>query len=409
MQRADARIRHEPFIPLASSDMKLNPTSLAVLLLVAPTLAAQDAPIAVVEGGRLILAPGEELDGELAKLAIRDGKVIAVGREVNAALIGQAKSRTKFGKDTVILPGFVALHDQLEQAGQLNERIDAFTAELRAADAFDPFDRALPLRVRSGITSVVLAPASDNTFGGIAALVKSRGDRGVVAEREGYLKMAIVPQSLSRERYPTSRMGAAELIRDSFADAKNPLRGESAAHLVLREVLDGSRRVAIHASAHAEILAALELGKQSGFVPLLLDVAEPDKCVDQLRESGVAVALRALDWGSKLEQLEAARALDAAGVRFAFLGDSGAELRRSAALAVKHGVSRERALDAITRMPAELAGFGERVGTLRVGRDADFAVFQGDPIDPTSRLSAVWVDGEPLHSATNETAKKETN
>ena len=361
-------------------------------LLVAISPRAQDARTTVIEASRIVLAPGEVLDGDAARIALRDGKVIGVGKEIAADVIARA-TRVRLSAGSVVIPGLVSLHDQCGVGGDLAETIDAFTPALRAADAFDPFDRTLPRRARSGITSIALAPSSANTFGGIAALVKWNGDRGVVASSEGYLKMALVGASLSRERYPTSRMGAAELIRNMVADARNPLRANTPDLAILREVLDGSRRVLIHASDHAEVSGALDLAAEIGLAPVLLDVVEIDASIARLRGKGIPVALRALDWNSKLEALEAPAKLAAAGIRFSFVGTSGRALRRSAALAVRHGLDRRTALEAITRAPAEQAGFGDRIGSLRIGRDADFDVFDGDPTELTSRLLEVWVDG----------------
>ncbi|MFO1054889.1 MAG: amidohydrolase family protein [Planctomycetota bacterium] len=374
--------------------------TVTLVLAAAAALRAQDVKTTVVEASHVVLAPGEVLDGEAARIAFRDGKIVAVGREIAADVIARA-TRIRLPEGAVVVPGMIVLHDQLGLAGDLAETIDAFTPELRAADAFDPFDRVLPRRAQSGITSVLLAPTSTNTFGGIAALVKWNGTRGVVASAEGYLKMALVGSSLSRERYPTSRMGAAELIRGAFADARDPLRGSTPALAVLREAADGGRRVLIHASSHAEVSGALDIAAEVGITPILLDVVEIEDCLPRLRGKPISVSLRALGWNSEEKALDAPAKLAAAGVRFSFCSADGRGLRRSAALAVRHGLDRKTALDAITRIPAEQSGFGDRLGSLRVGRDADFDVFDGDPIELTSRLLEVWVDGrrQPIASA----------
>jgi imidazolonepropionase-like amidohydrolase len=88
-----------------------------------------------------------------------------------------------------------------------------------------------------------------------------------------------------------------------------------------------------------------------------------------------------------------------AGIRVAFTSQQPQWLRTTAALAVAHGMPRRAALAALTRTPAELIGRPERVGSLRIGCDADLAVFSGDPLDLTSRLLAVYVGGELLHGA----------
>ena len=84
-------------------------------------------------------------------------------------------------------------------------------------------------------------------------------------------------------------------------------------------------------------------------------------------------------------------------MRFSFLATRGTDLRRAAALAIQHGLDRAKALAAITQIPAEQIGAGDRIGTLRVGRNADFVVMNGDPVDLSSNLIQVWIGGEPVH------------
>lgn len=368
----------------------------------AGTLAAQgaDGASTLIRVGRLVVAPGEVLTGSDARILLRNGKVAGIGASIPAEAARRARQIE--WADACLAPGLVAVHDLLDQGGDLGESIDAFTPSLVTADAFDPFGEALADRPRTGVTALALAPTSDNTFGGLACVVKPGASDmgGQVLPGMGYLKLALVRESLKNDRFPTSRMGAADLIRSAFGDAQRPLGPSGEGMSVVRGAIEGATPIAIHARTHAELTTALDLAAEFDVTPILLEVQDlEDKTLERLRGSGVSLALAPLGYGSTDEQLEMPARLHAAGVRFSFLATRGTDLRRAAALAVGHGLDRAAALASITQVPAEQIGAGERVGTLRVGRDADFLVLTGDPVDLSSRLLQVWVGGEPVHVA----------
>ncbi|MBK8979530.1 MAG: amidohydrolase family protein [Planctomycetes bacterium] len=369
----------------------------ALALATVATAPAQDAGQATVfEAARIVLAPGAVLEGPDAKLMCRDGKVVAAGREVTAAVAQRARRETFEG--ATLVPGFVLPHHHLSLGDDLAETIDAFTPHLSVADAFDPFDERLAELAETGVTAVVLAPLSRNTFAGRAALVKPGiarpgTPRGTLAATDAYLKIALVAESLDQNRFPTSRMGAAELIRTAFADARDPLGPQTPQHATLRAVLDGSLPLAVHARTHAELTTALDVFGGLGLEPVLLEATELGDSLARLGGTGISAALPPLDFDSAPEALELPARLEQAGVPFSFLCDDGRSLRRTMALAVRHGLSRDAALAAATRTPAVQIGAADRIGSLRVGHDADFCVFHGDPTDLAARLVDVRVGG----------------
>lgn len=376
-------------------------TLLPAIALLTAGLVAQDTRPVLIEAATLHLAPGETLVGQDARLLVRDGKIAGVGRAIGAEAAQRARKITFEG--ATIAPGLVLVHDLLGARTDLAETIDAFTPDLRAADAFDPFSEELVERAHSGVTSVTLAPASANTFGGISCVVKHRvvdeKPAGVIATPDGYLKLALVAESLTDDRPPTSRMGAADLIRSTFAAASDPLGPRTPALDTLRSVMAGAVPVAIHARSHAEITAALDLADELELEPTLLECTElEDTTIERLRGRAATVALAALDYDSTAEQLRVPARLAEANIRFSFVGSDGHALRRAAALAVRNGLSRDVARAAITQVPAEQSNVGDRVGALRVGRDADFLILTGDPVDQSSQLLEVWIDGRVVHT-----------
>jgi imidazolonepropionase-like amidohydrolase len=374
---------------------RLLSVSLSGAALLTPAARAQDAPAQdlLVRCRTLVVAPDTVLSP--GELLVRDGKVAHVGAEIPAD--ARARARVLAFADATVVPGFVLPYSALGQEADLAERATAFTPALPAAEAFDPFGDELAALARRAVTSCALGPSPRNVAGGIAALVKPGPGRGAIAVPQTYLNLSLNGSARSPERPPTSLIGAIDLLRTAFTDAKNGVRG-GADLAVIGQALRGERRIVLHADTSAELIAALELAHEFGLQPALLGARAADECVDRIAAAHAAVILDALRPELGNEQLHLPARLEAAGVPFAFAG-AAEQLRVSAALAVRWGASRKAALAALTRVPAELVGAAERVGSLRRGCDADFAVFAGDPIDLASALRAVYVGGVRVHGA----------
>lgn len=379
-------------------------TALAIGLGLTGSAIAQERAV-VVEADRIVVAPRTTLEGADARLAFRAGKVVGVGSEIPRDLLDSAR-RVRFPGATIV-PGFVVAHDYLELASDLAEQITAFTPALEAADAFDPFDKSLTRFAQGGVTGVGLAPSSFNTLAGAASVVQWTPYGGDVLEPATYLKAALVPESLNQQRFPTSRMGAADLIRQRFTDVSSALAPNDADHRRLAEVLQGGRQFAVHARTVAEITEALELCAEFELQPLILGADEAGSCIEMLRTAGATVVVGQLDFDDDTEKLELPAALAAASIQFSLSAPHPDQLRRSAALAVRHGLDRDTALAALTRIPATQLGVQDRVGSLRTGHSADFAVYTGDPLDLSSTLQAVWIQGVRVTPASGTQENKQ--
>ena len=369
-------------------------------------------------------------------ILLRDGKIAGVGEEIPAdAMRGVETIEHDF-----VIAGFVSAHDHLSTGDDLAERISSFTPDLRATDALDPFDAHARRLATAGVTTVGLAPLSFSTFPGLIGTVSlDGGDADAILETtadSAVLKLALVAEALDPERYPTSAMGAARLIRESFVAAQNPdASGADPAYASLREVLSG-RPVMIHARTHGEITRALDLCEQLEVQPLLLGADEAERSIDRLAKLRGSVVLAPLTMQSRIPQLQLPHKLEQAGISFSFAGNTvpsrlnpgrgslphglppgfpiellmrgGSRnqlhaptptdprtLRRSIALAVRNGVTRQGAHAAMTTTPALQLGADDR-GSLRLGRRADLVAFDGDPVDLTSRIQAVYIAGQRM-------------
>lgn len=356
----------------------------------APQSAAQDL---LISARRIYVAPQTALEN--GRLLVRGGKVAYVGDEIPA----EARARAKvidYG-DATIVPGFVLAYATLgqEQEQNLAENAFAFTPDLLVAEGLDAWSDELSRLPRSGVTAAAVAPSERQLAGGIAALVKPTADHGTIAAAELHLGMSLTTNARSQERPPTSLMGALDMARTGFGDAKLGVQ-TGADMAVLRQVLDGSRKVFVRANTRREIVAVLDLAKEFGFEPVLVGAMEASDVLPRIAAQKVGVVIGTLVPEAKLELLQLPAALARAGIPFAFSGQP-EQLRLSAALAIRHGLARDLALNALTRGPALLLGQQQRIGGLRQGNDADFLVFSGDPMDLTARHIATWIGGERRH------------
>lgn len=342
----------------------------------------------LVKARQIVVAPDTVLTG--GSVLVRAGKIAYVGDEIPA----EARARAKvvdYG-DATVVPGFVLAYSTLGQDGDLAENAYPFTPDLLVAEGVDLWHDELERLPRSGVASAAVAPSERQLAGGIAALVKPGADGGSVAASDLFLGLSLTRNARSQDRPPTSLMGALDMARQAFGDAKTGVR-TGADLAVLRQTLEGARKVFVRADARREIVAALDLAKEFGLQIVVVGGTEAGELVERLAAQKVGLVLGTLTPEAKLENLELPARLAKAGVPFAFAGQP-EQLRLTAALAVKHGLDRRLALAALTRTPATLLGLQSEIGSLRQGAAADFVVFSGDPIDLGSRHLATWIGGE---------------
>ncbi|HEV3050443.1 MAG TPA: amidohydrolase family protein, partial [Longimicrobium sp.] len=213
------------------------------------------------------------------------------------------------------------------------------------------------------------------------------------------------------------RSRAAAIVRERFiraqeyrerirrADAPDRVSPRDLEMEALAEVLDGRRTVHFHTHRADDILTALRLSQEFGFRIVLHHVSEAWKVADEIARANVPVSLIVIDSpGGKLEametRLENGAYLERAGVLLGFHTDDGITdsrwFLRQAGLGVRAGVSRERALEAMTIAGARMLGLQDRVGTLERGKDADFIVLSGDPLSVYTRVEQTWVEGSKV-------------
>ncbi len=372
---------------------------------------------------------------------LRGGKIAAVGPNLAAPAGGRTIDAT--GK--FVMPGIIDAHSH-SMADAINEGSYSVTSMVRIADVLDANTPGLYRQLAGGVTTLHILHGSANTIGGQNAIVKLKLGRPLdemmfPGARPG-IKFALgenVKRSNSNvqpgqeRRYPATRMGVADVLRDAFTRAKDyqtswaeyrtaraagrnvlaPRRDLELEALV--EILEGKRDVHAHSYVASEIAMILEVADEFGFkIKTLQHILEGYKVAPEIAKHGAGASTFADMWGYKLEAYDAiphnAAIMTRAGVVVSINSDSDERARRlnlDAAKTIKYGdMSEQEALRMITLNPAIQLGIQDRVGSIDVGKDADLAIWNGDPLSVYSRVETTFIDGEVFFDREQDLANR---
>lgn len=303
-----------------------------------------------------------------------------------------------------VVPGLIDAHTHvglsIDPLSETDETIRPWAPEVRILEAYDPQSDPVRHARSAGITSVLLAPGQQNPLGGQTALVKldvGVPEKWVVTNCAG-LKGALSQQTLMPDRNPTSRPGLIALLRAQWQQAQQSATpASSPGLLVVQDVLAQRLPWFVHAQTDDEIEAALQLAREFKIRLVLVGIQPRSRGVELLKKQPTPVILPPLLRLSTNQEIQALVEILNTGVPFAFGSfaprTDPTDLRTSAVLAVQHGLDRYRALQGLTSEAASLLGTAGRVGSIEPGKDADLVVMSGDPMELTSRVEMVWING----------------
>lgn len=383
-----------------------------------------------IVGGRIITMAGKEYDNGV--LRILDGKIAAVGSAQTVPVEPQKNESVLQVDGAWVMPGIMEAHCHMgiteEKKGMegddCNETVNPVTPYLRAIDAINTMDAAFGDAVRTGITAAMVGPGSSNVVGGQFAVIKTYGrciDK-LIVKAPAAMKIAFgenpkvnySDQGMS----PSTRMATAAMLRRELFEAKQYLNqkeqaeadGESFEEDFSKEcwipVL--KREIPLKAHVHRvdDIFTAIRIAEEYGLSMTLDHCSEGHLIAEELAKAGYpAIVGPDLASRSKIEvqnvAFKTAGVLNRAGVMTAVTTDHPVSLIQSlplcAGLAVKAGLPMEEGLKAITIYPAIICGVADRLGSLEVGKDADVAIFSGNPMEIFTETLYTIIDGEIVY------------
>lgn len=354
---------------------------------------------------------------ENGDVIFRNGKITAVGR--NLTVPPGAYQIDGTGKH--VTPGIIDEHSHIAISRGVNEGTHASTAEVRIGDVVNSEDVNIYRQLAGGVTSVQLLHGSANPIGGQAALIKLRW--GALPEdmkykgAPGFIKFALgenVKQSNwgddNRIRFPQTRMGVEQVYIDRFSRAKEygilkrsgkPYRVDLEMETLL-EILESERFITCHSYRQSEINMLMKVAEDFDFkVNTFTHILEGYKVADKMAEHGAGGSSFSDWWAYKYEVWDAipynGALMHEQGVTVAFNSDDAEMARRlnqEAAKAVQYGgVPPEEALKFVTLNPARLLQIDDRVGSIKVGKDADLVLWSDNPLSIYTSAEMTFVDG----------------
>ncbi len=407
---------------------------LLLLLLVCMVTAlsglAQTKPVAFINA-RIIPIVGQPIEQGI--LLVQNGKITAVGDARTVRLSSDVTIVDLAGK--TIMPGIVDTHSHIGGPAGADSTAP-IQPDVRILDSVNPQASSIQRAQAGGITTVNVMPGSGHLDSGQTLYLKLRDDAvkiddllifGKDGKYMGGIKFAngTNPIRAGGGAFPGTRAKSAALVREQFIKAqeyrdkiakagndKSKLPPRDLAMEALVEVLDQKRVVHFHTHRHDDIMTALRLQKEFGFRIVLQHVSEAWKVADEIAKAKVPSSIIMIDApGGKLETVDVdyknGVALEKAGALVGFHTDDGITdsrwFLRSAGVAVRAGMSRDKALYGMTMAGAIMLDMQDRVGSLEQGKDADFVVLSGDPLSIYTNVLQTWVDGKKVFDRSNPT------
>src|SRR5688572_22069581 len=394
----------------------------------------------LIRNATVLTASHGTLEG--TDILIRGGKIASVGKNLTAP----AGARTIDATGKFVIPGIIDAHSHSMMDGSVNECTRSVTSMARTQDVLNPTAINLYRELAGGTTAALLLHGSCNSIGGLSTTVKFKyghpaADFPVPGAPPG-IKFALGenPKRTNfnlpglQPRYPATRMGVEEVIRDAFTRARDYKRdwddhraatGRGEKNLIpprrdlelepLVEILEGKRLVHAHSYRADEILMLINLADEMGFkIKTFQHVLEGYKVAAEIARHGAGASTFTDFWGYKMEAYDAiahnAAILVRHGVVTSVNSDSDERARRlniEAAKTMRYGgLTEEEALRLVTLNPAIQLGIDKRTGSIDVGKDADLAVWSAHPFSVYARVEQTFVDGELLFDRAADIARR---
>jgi imidazolonepropionase-like amidohydrolase len=416
-------------------NLRFSVASVGVLILLGTSSATwatppEVSPVVVIRNATILTVTKGTI--EHGSILIKDGKIAEVGPSVKApkdATVIDAEGK-------FVIPGIIDCHSHIAIDGSVNEGSISVSSIANTAEVLNSDDIDIYRDLAGGVTTANILHGSANSIGGQTVVIKLRwgqpasklpfedalpGIKFALGENPKRSNFSLPGQP---KRYPVTRMGVEETIRAAFTEArdyknawdtyrKKVAGGDKNAQAPRRdlrleplvEVLEGKRYVHSHCYREDEILMLIRVAKEFGFkVRTFQHILEGYKVADELAAAGIGASTFSDWWAYKVEAYDAipynAALMTRRGVVVSINSDDAEEathLNQEAAKSMKFGgLTHDEALKLITINPAIQLGIDKRVGSIEVGKDADLAIYDRDPLSAYSVVQKTLVDGRVL-------------
>src|ERR1700752_1434457 len=409
------------------------------VLVTAPLAPAQNPSETLIRNATVLTVTRGTLQN--TDVLIRAGKIAGVGKNLSVS----PNARIIDGTGKYVMPVIVDCHSH-SMLDTITEGPLAVTSMVRTSDVLNVNDVDLYRELAGGVTTLNLLHGSANPIGGLNTVVKIKYGRpaseflfpgampGIKFALGENVKQSSRPnQPGVQRRYPSTRMGVEEVIRDAFTRARDYKRtwdeyreaAKKDKNLIpprrdlqlepLVESLEGKRYVHAHCYIASEILMLINLADEFGFkIKTFQHVLEGYKVAKEIAAHGAGASIFADSWAYKIEAYDAipynAAIMTRAGVVVSMNSDSDERARR---LNIEWSkplhwgdLSEEQALKLVTPNPAIQLGIQDRVGPIDVGKDADVAIWNGHPFSVYSRVDTTFIDGEVFFDREKDLARR---
>ena len=396
-----------------------KPDTATISAAIREAAAAAKKRVLAITNAHVVPVEGEPFDGTVL---VGGGRILALGASIQVpegADVLDAQGQW-------LLPGLIDAHvhlgmdpeGEVASTSDVNEMTDPVMAAVRAIDAVDPFDPGFDDALAGGITAVNVNPGSGNPIGGLAVAMHTHGRyiEEMVLRSPSGLKSALGenPKRVygEKKQTPSTRLGTALVIRQAFMAAQNWLalpepRPRDAQMEALAMVLRREIPWRQHCHRADDIATAIRLADEFGYELVIDHGTEAHVLADVLAGRGTPVLIGPLFTTKSKPELRARSVanpgkLAASGVEISIITDHPVVpinfLVHQATFAVREGLDRDVALRSITINPAKELGLDARIGSLKVGKDADLVLWSGDPLDVMQRATRVFIGGKQVYS-----------
>lgn len=362
-----------------------------------------------VKGEKVYTMAGDVIENGI--VLTENGKIVDVGRTDEITI----PENYKVIEGKIVTPGLVDARSVVGLAGIYNQKhdqeqletSDPIQPELRAIDAFNPREELIEWIRGFGVTTINTGHAPGALSSGQTMIIKTTGDmQNDILDTTAAVVFSLGKEVSGQFKKPGTRPKGIAMLRSAFQEAEKYLENEkdekspSLQIQMMANILSGKTPAVVTANSAVDILGAIRLAEEFDINIILDGAAESYLILDEIKKSGYPVILHPMMSRTKNLSYNTPKLLQENNISFAI--QSGYEsyvpktrvILFEAAIAAANGLSFEEALAAITINPAKILGINDQVGSLEKGKDADIAIYDGDPFEYTTHCCAVVINGK---------------